>query len=158
MSERLEQIACLEAERQALTLPAFNADVAWAIGSHIRDRASAENHPIAIEVSGIGGRLFFAAMPGASPDNAEWIRRKRNVVERFFESSLLVTLQCDERGRKIPEQFKLSEADFVHSGGGVAIRTADSGFVGCVTVSGLTQYQDHELGAEALRALVQAAR
>ncbi|PRX09231.1 UNVERIFIED_ORG: uncharacterized protein (UPF0303 family) [Martelella mediterranea] len=154
MSERLDHIARLEEERRTLVLPAFNADVAWTIGNHIRARASAENYPIAIEVSGIGGRLFFAAMPGASPDNAEWIRRKRNVVERFWESSLLVTLRCDERGRKIPEQFKLSEADFVHSGGGVAIRTADSGFVGCVTVSGLTQYQDHQLGAEALRAVL----
>ncbi|TCT32997.1 heme-degrading domain-containing protein [Martelella mediterranea] len=156
MSELQDRITRLEAERGQLVLPSFNEDVAFAIGTHIRQHASVAKHPIAIEVSGIGGRLFFAAMPGASPDNAEWIRRKRNVVERFLESSLLVTLRCDERGRKIPEQFKLSDADFVHSGGGVAIRTADSGFVGCVTVSGLTQYQDHELGVEALRALVSA--
>lgn len=154
MSELQDQITRLEAERDELVLQSFNEDVAFAIGTHIRQRASVEKYPISIEVSGIGGRLFFAAMPGASPDNAEWIRRKRNVVERFWQSSLLVTLQCDARGRRVPEQFKLSEADFVHSGGGVAIRTADSGFVGCVTVSGLTQYQDHELGAQALRALI----
>ena len=29
--------------------------------------------------------LFFYAMPGTTPNNADWVRRKRNVVEALAE-------------------------------------------------------------------------
>ena len=151
-------ITRLEAEREELVLPAFNEDIAWAIGVKLRERAAAEGLPIAFEVARPGGRLFFASMPGASPDNAGWIRRKRNVVERFWESSLLMTLRCEKDGTTVTRKFELSEADFVHSGGGVAVRTADSGFVGSVIVSGLTQYEDHTLAVWAIGEVLQDLR
>ena len=67
----------LLAEEQELQFPSFGADAAWLLGNAIHQRAMAGSFPIAIEVSRNGQQLFFAALPGATPDNAEWIRRKR---------------------------------------------------------------------------------
>lgn len=152
MADRPE-IADVEAERSELELPCFDENVAWRIGCLIRERASGAGHPIAIEVSRTGARLFYAALPGASPDNEAWIHRKRNVVERFLESSLLMTLRTEANGTNVIDRYKLSPVDYVHSGGGVAIRVRGCGVIGAVTVSGLTQFDDHRLGADALCAV-----
>jgi uncharacterized protein (UPF0303 family) len=141
----------LQVEAQELVLPAFDSTVAWEIGGYIRKRAAAESMPIAFEVSRIGQQVFFHAMPGAMPDNAHWIRRKRAVVERFYSSSLLMKLLADRQGRPLLERYILSADDYVASGGSVPLVVAGSGCVGTVTVSGLTQYEDHRLAAEAIR-------
>ena len=86
----------LLAEEQELQFPSFSADVAWTLGSHIYQRAKAASLPIAIEVSRNGQQLFFAALPGATPDNAEWIRRKRAVVQRFHHSSLYMSVEAEQ--------------------------------------------------------------
>ncbi len=140
----------LEDERRSLVLPTFGIDLAWELGAAIRERAAVEKLPVAIEVALTGHRLFYAAMPGAMPDNAAWIHRKRNVVERFLESSLLMTLRCEAAGTTINGKYRLNDEDFVHSGGGVAIRVPALGVIGTVTVSGLSQYEDHALAAAAL--------
>ena len=151
-----EELEALEAERERLVLPFFNEDVAWRIGCHIREVAAKAGHPIGIEVSRFGGgRLFYASMPGATPDNASWIRRKRNVVERFYESSLYVTLKTEAAGTTVLKRFGLPEADFVHSGGGVAVRVPGTGCVGTVAVSGLKQRDDHRLAVAAISAVAE---
>jgi len=76
-------VETLLAEEQELQFPWFDADVAWMLGTMIRERAHDSAMPIAIDISKNGQQLFFAALRGATPDNAEWIRRKRAVVQRF---------------------------------------------------------------------------
>jgi len=144
----------LQTEAEELVLPAFDPSIAWEIGAYIRKRAAAANMPIAFEVSRIGQQVFFHAMPGAMPDNAHWIRRKRAVVERFYRSSLLMKLLADREGRPLLERYILSADDYVASGGSVPVVVAGSGCVGTVTVSGLTQYDDHRLAAEAIRHVI----
>ena len=53
---------------------------------------------VAVDVHLHGLPLFYCAMPGTTPDNAEWIRRKRNVVLRFFRSLYAVGLKYQARG------------------------------------------------------------
>lgn len=146
----------LEVEAAELQLSAFDPLIAWEIGSYIQRRAVAENMPIAIEVARTGHPLFYFAAPGAMPDNAHWIRRKRNVVERFYRSSLMMKLLADRDGRPLLERYILSSDDYVSSGGSVPIVVRGVGCVGSVTVSGLTQYDDHRLAAEAIRHVVGA--
>lgn len=141
----------LQIEAEELQLSAFGPMVAWEIGSYIQQLAVAENMPIAFEVAKTGHQLFFFAMPGAMPDNAHWIRRKRNVVERFYRSSLTMKLLADRDGRPFLERYILSPDDYVSSGGSVPIVVRGSGCVGSVTVSGLTQFDDHRLAADAIR-------
>jgi uncharacterized protein (UPF0303 family) len=141
----------LQVEADELQLAAFDSMIAWNIGSYIQRRAAAESLPIAFEISKFGHQLFFFAMPGAVPDNTHWIRRKRAVVERFYQSSLLMRLLADREGRPLLERYMLSPNDYAASGGSVPISVAGSGILGTVTVSGLTQYADHSLAAEAIR-------
>lgn len=145
-----ERLKSLATERQALILPYFNEEIGWRIGCEIRKVAARQRLPIAFEVSRTGGRLFYCAMAGSSPDNEAWIHRKRNVVERFGESSLTMALQCEAAGTNVIDRFKLSPADFVHSGGSVAVLVERCGCIGAVTVSGLRQTEDHRLAAEAI--------
>ncbi|MBE9640608.1 heme-degrading domain-containing protein [Salipiger mangrovisoli] len=153
MTDLAAQIAALEAEHEALALDRFDVDVAWSIGSWLRQRAATETLPIAIQVALPGCPVFSALLPGASPDNLAWIERKRNVVERFWESSLLTTLRCEALGTTLTAKFRLDETRFVHSGGGVAVRlSALGGIAGSVIVSGLSQREDHALAVAAIEA------
>lgn len=144
----------LQIESAELELSAFDPLIAWEIGCFIQKRALAENMPIAFEVARTAHPLFYFSMPGAMPDNTHWIRRKRNVVERFYRSSLMMKLLADREGRPFLERYILSPDDFVSSGGSVPILVKGSGCIGSVTVSGLTQYDDHRLAAEAIRHVI----
>jgi uncharacterized protein (UPF0303 family) len=141
----------LLAEEQELQFPSFSADVAWTLGSHIYQRAKAASLPIAIEVSRNGQQLFFAALPGATPDNAEWIRRKRAVVQRFHHSSLYMSVEAEVKGRPFLQRYGLSEQEYAAAGGGFPIFVGETGCIGAVVVSGLPQLEDHRLVTEAIR-------
>ena len=141
----------LLAEEQELQFPSFSADVAWTLGSTIHKRAKAGSLPIAIEVSRNSQQLFFAALPGATPDNADWIRRKRAVVHRFHHSSLYMSVEAEVKGRPFLLRYGLSEQDYAAAGGGFPIFVKETGCVGAVVVSGLPQLDDHRLVTEAIR-------
>jgi len=141
----------LLAEEQELQFPSFSADVAWTLGSHIYQRAKAASLPIAIEVSRNGQQLFFAALPGATPDNAAWIRRKRAVVQRFHHSSLYMSVEAEVKGRPFLQRYGLSEQEYAAAGGGFPIFVRETGCVGAVVVSGLPQLEDHRLVTEEIR-------
>jgi uncharacterized protein (UPF0303 family) len=151
-----EQIADLEAELGALQLPRFDAAVAWQIGRMLHDRAEAEGKRIAIEVSRPGQQLFYCLMPGMAPDSAAWIRRKRNVVERFHKSSLLMKLLADRQERPMLERYALAADDYCASGGGVPVVVSGCGCIGAVTVSGMTQFEDHAWAVAAIQATLAA--
>jgi uncharacterized protein (UPF0303 family) len=148
-----DQIKDLEAELLALQLPHFDAGVAWKIGNYIHDRAVAQGKRIAFEVSRPGQQLFYCVMPGIGPDSTAWIRRKRNVVERFHKSSLLMKLLADQQNRPMLERYSLSSDDYCASGGGVPIIVRGCGCIGTVSISGMTQYEDHALATQALRSV-----
>ena len=146
--------SALLAEEQELQFPWFNPETAWQLGSLIRERAATASMPIAIEISTGDHQLFFCSMPGASPDNAHWVRRKRAVVSRFHHSSLYMKTKLDELGRTMPERYGLSPQDFAASGGAVPILVRGTGCIGAVVISGLTQHDDHDLAVSAIRAVI----
>jgi uncharacterized protein (UPF0303 family) len=150
----INSLAALLAEEQALQFPAFGTDIAWVLGNCLYERAKADNLPIAIEISRNGQQLFFAALPGATPDNAEWIRRKRAVVQRFQHSSLYMSVEAEQKGRPFLQRFGLSEQDYAAAGGGFPIFVRGTGCVGAVVVSGLPQLEDHRLVTDAIREIV----
>jgi uncharacterized protein (UPF0303 family) len=144
----------LLAGEHELQFPSFGTDVAWTLGSHIYQRAKAGALPIAIEISRNGQQLFFAALPGATPDNAEWIRRKRAVVQRFHHSSLYMSVEAEVKGRPFLQRYGLSEQDYAAAGGGFPIFVKGTGCVGAVVVSGLPQLEDHRLVTESIRTII----
>ncbi len=129
----------------------FDASVAWELGHWLRNAAVQQNQSIAIDITLAGALLFYAALPGATPDNAEWIRRKKNVLNRFHRSSYAVALEYRQGGKTLQERTGAPLADFATAGGCFPIRLKGSAAVlGSITVSGLPERQDHELVVRAL--------
>jgi len=151
LSEDLERITLQEKE---LVLPHLDAEMAWKLGSKLRAMASERNLAVVIDVRRFGQPLFYAAMDGTTPDNAEWVRRKSNVVARFHRSSYSVGLHEKQKGQTIYESQGLSLADYATHGGSFPLSVKGAGIVGSVTVSGLPMRQDHELVVEALCAML----
>src|SRR5215216_3130053 len=90
----LERIALQE---QRLQFERFDGITAWALGTRLKEAAVARGVAVAIDIQLHGQPLFFYAMPGTTPDNVDWIRRKRNVVMRFQRSSYAVGLQLQQQ-------------------------------------------------------------
>ena len=144
----------LLAEQAQLVLERFDYALAWQIGSHIQAAAAERNLPIGIEVSHGGSPVFLAIMPGATPDNVDWVRRKRAVALRFHQSSLYMRLLCESKGVNFHTRYRLPEADYAASGGGVPVFAKHVGVVGAVAVSGLPDVEDHRLVVSAIRSIL----
>lgn len=147
VSEDIEKVAFQE---EQLVLRHFDAEVAWRIGASLRELAMARKHPVVIDVRRFGQQLFFTALAGTTPDNADWVRRKSNVVARFLRSSYAIGLQLQLKNTDLTEKYALSSAEYAAHGGSFPINVAGAGVIGSITVSGLPQRADHELVVEAL--------
>jgi uncharacterized protein (UPF0303 family) len=147
LDEDLQRIAVQE---ERLQFDAFSADSAWQLGCALREEALVRGYRIAIEVRQHGFPIFYSALAGTSPDNADWLRRKRNVVERFHKSSYAVGLSMDKRGMTLVERYGIPLADYVGAGGGFPIRLRGTGVVGFIGVSGLAARDDHGFIVEIL--------
>ena len=150
-NEDLERIAQQERE---LVLPRLDADVAWEIGSRLRNMARERGLSVVIDVRRFGQPLFYAAMEGTTPDNVEWVRRKSNVVARFHQSSYVAGIKEKIKGQSLMETQALPLADYATHGGSFPLRVTGADVVGSVTVSGLPMRADHELVIEALCGLL----
>lgn len=153
-----EDLDRLLAEEKALTFPHFNAETAWSLGCLIHDTAAARAQAVAIEISVNGQRLFFAALPGATLNNEQWIRRKGNVARMFQHSSLYKTWEAEVTRKPFNERYALPEADYAASGGAMPIFVSGSGCIGTVVVSGLPMVEDHKLIVECMTALLAEMR
>lgn len=140
VSEDVETVARQERE---LVFDRFDENAAWTLGGHLRERAAVAAWPVVVEIHAHGRPLFLAAMAGSTPDNADWARRKRNVVERFHRSSYGVGLEMQRKGATLDGRYGLPLADYAAHGGAFPITIAGSGVVGCVVISGLPQREDH---------------
>jgi uncharacterized protein (UPF0303 family) len=149
----MDQISDLELiarQERELLLPHFDENVAWEIGTRIRELAVSRNSPVVIEIRRPGQLLFYSALARATPDNAEWVRRKSNSVARFHQSSYAIGLHLREIKSTLSDKYEVSAADYAAHGGSFPLRVATAGYVGSATVSGLPQRADHELVVEAL--------
>lgn len=150
-------IEMLEAQQARLHLRRFDYAMAWTLGARIQAAAAARDLPVAIEISHGEAVVFFALMPGATPDNSDWTRRKRAVALRFHQSSLYMRLLCEQKNWRFPERFRLSDTDYAASGGGVPITVSGVGIVGAAAVSGLPDVDDHALIVDALEEIQKTA-
>ena len=150
-----DDISRIGLQEERLRFPRFDAAVAWELGLRLKDVADSRKVSVAIDISTSAYTLFSHAMDGATPDNAEWVRRKRNVTMRFFRSSYAIGLELKRDGRTLEEKYGLSHADYMAHGGCFPVRLAGSDLcVGAITVSGLPQREDHDLLTRTLAAYV----
>src|ERR1700734_146424 len=114
LNEDLEKIAAQERE---LRLPRLDAQVAWDLGSRIRTMAVERGLTLVVDVRRFGQPLFYTALDGTTPDNAEWVRRKSNVVARFHRSSYAVGMTMKLKSTTLVERYGLPVADYAADGG-----------------------------------------
>jgi uncharacterized protein (UPF0303 family) len=94
-------IAELEAEAAALVLDAFDETVALQLGHALVDLALAEDMPVVIDIRTPDRTLFHAALPGSTPLNDLWARRKSNTALKFQAASLLIGTRNREKGETL---------------------------------------------------------
>ncbi|MFL6350333.1 MAG: heme-degrading domain-containing protein [Bryobacteraceae bacterium] len=145
-----EDLTIILKQEQRLQFPTFDEESAWKMGCRLRDMAIARSAPVVIDIRRFGQLLFFCAMAGSTPDNAEWARRKSNVVARFHRSSYGLGLELQQTNTSLTDRFGLVLTEFAAHGGSFPIAIAGSGVIGSVAVSGLPQRADHELVVQAL--------
>jgi len=145
-----EDLQLIAQQEKLLVAPHFDADFGWQIGAHLHEMAKARGLPIAIDVRTFGQPIFYSALAGATPDNADWVRRKSNTVAHFRCSSYAVGLRLTESGATLSDKFGLSIADYAAHGGGFPLTVQGAGIIGSITVSGLPQRDDHGLIVEVL--------
>jgi len=154
MMELSRDIEVIATQERELVLPEFDEDIAWKLGFRLHELASSRLLPVVIDVRRFGQPLFYSALNGSIPDNAEWVRRKSNVVARFHRSSYAIGLVLQQTNTSLVAKYDLPAAEYAAHGGSFPLRVAGAGVVGCVTVSGLPQRADHELVVEALCGLL----
>ncbi|MBK8455270.1 MAG: heme-degrading domain-containing protein [Thiofilum sp.] len=145
-SADLERIALQE---QRLRFTQFNADIAWDLGNRLRQKALERQQALVIDITINGFQLFCCAMAGTTPENTDWARRKRNVVNRFQRSSYAMGLHLAHKQVDLMDKYGLATSDYAAHGGCFPIRVSDV-MIGTVVVSGLPQREDHNLVVEVL--------
>lgn len=140
-------------QEERLQFDRFDADTAWEIGGRLKAAAEALRRPVAIDIALAAGQTLFAfAMRGTTPDNLDWIRRKKNVVLRYHRCSYAIGLELRQKNVTLRERIGVDERDYAAHGGCFPIRLRGTGCIGTITVSGLPQRQDHGLVVAVLAA------
>lgn len=145
MSNDRDLLDALAGQEDALVFKAFNEITAIEVGEHLLRAARAGDLPVVINIRTADRVLFHAALPGSSPDNDEWARRKSNVTLRFHRSSMRVGENYRLKGREVCVELGLDPIDYASHGGSFPVRVAGTGVVAAITVSGLTSEDDHGL-------------
>lgn len=148
IDQDLEKIALQE---KLLRFPHFDSEVAWAVGTALKAAAERRHVSVAIEIQLNGHTLFSYAMAGTTPDNWDWIRRKRNVVLRYHRSSYAIGLKHERDKTTAHEKSGLDMKDYATHGGCFPVLLTATDCVGTITVSGLPQREDHALVVSVLQ-------
>lgn len=152
MNNKMNLLEELLNQEEELQFSRFTHDTAMEIGIKLYEAARSQGQSIAIDITLNGHCLFHLAMEGTSRDNAEWIRRKINTVNRFGRSSYYIGRHLAEQDTTIEEKYTISSSEYAAHGGAFPLRIRHVGVVGTITVSGLPQKEDHELVVDTVRA------
>lgn len=145
-------------EEQQLQFTRFDDAAAQELGRLLVERARAAPRPVTIEIRQGDAVLFAHAMPGASPDHADWIRRKNNLVARTGHSSFYTHNEVRQNGGDHDALPGLDKRDYAAHGGAFPIVVNGRGMVGTVTVSGLPGPDDHALAVAGVKDYLGAQR
>ena len=150
MSHQSDLTTIAEQER-LLRFASWTPEMAWQIGSALRDAAMARQAAMTFEIQ-IAGRVLFQCVTCEPPAaQADWIRRKRNTVMRFGRSSYALGLELGLSGKTMEARHEgLTLQDYAMHGGGFPIAMAGVGCVGSIIASGLPQRVDHNLVIDAI--------
>lgn len=134
-----------------IELDTFSNAIAMDMGIRIVELARSRNQAIAIEISRLNQSVFLYVEDGLPADKHNWLRRKANVAKYFEESSLAVRHTLEKRAMSLEKPFGLDEKDYIAKGGSIPVFVKNAGLIATITVSGLRDFEDHDIIIEALR-------
>jgi uncharacterized protein (UPF0303 family) len=149
-------LTSLDEEAHRLVFAQFSEETALDLGLTLVGLATERALPVVIDIRTPDRTLFHAAMPGSTPLNDLWARRKSATALATQRASMAVGLKNRERGTTVARDG-LDPMTHADHGGAVPIRVAGVGVVAVATVSGLPQEDDHRLVVEAIDTAVAAA-
>lgn len=156
MDHFAELLQTLEQQEHTLQFDRFDSDQALAVGLWIIEDVRRRGKAVTVNITRNGQVLFHHAMAGTTPDQADWIRRKNNTVQRFGRSSYYMGIYYKNRGSTFEDVKYLDDMQYAGHGGAFPLIIRGVGPVGTVTVSGLAQADDHALVVAALQAQLDA--
>jgi uncharacterized protein (UPF0303 family) len=139
-----EDLALIARQEAELRFSTFDYDTAWHLGQTLRDLALSRNQGIVVDIRRFGQphqQLFYTALAGTTPDSQR--------------PSYAIGLLLEQQGRQFAERYSLPDADYAAHGGCFPIHVSGAGIIGAVTISGLSQRDDHNLAVEAICLLLE---
>ncbi len=146
----MKDLPTLLQEEKELTFPQFNNTIAWELGRSAVEKATEESLPLAIGIHRNGQLLFTAFLEGTTRDNSRWIEGKQKICAYFQHSSLYVSRHMKSRGKNV-ESYFLDPTEYRPWGGAFPILLSSGGIIGSLTVSGLTDEEDHDFAVDVIR-------
>ena len=125
---------------------------AHTLGESMRAEALELELPIVIDIRAGDTPLYAVMLPGATAENFDWARRKRNLAN-LTKQDTWSHGQRRLEGHDILDELGLDVRDYASHGGCIPVFLADSVLVATVTVSGLPQKEDHEFALKHLQKL-----
>ncbi|RHZ76808.1 hypothetical protein Glove_192g10 [Diversispora epigaea] len=123
---------------------AFDSLIAFDLGLLILTNAKQKGIPVVISITLNSHLLFHYSMPGTTPVDAENVRKKNNVVNKFHHSSLYVNEYLKQQNNST--HLIIDDKDYLANGGAFPLIVKGVGVVGTITVSGPSSHlEDHEL-------------
>ncbi|KAF9242032.1 hypothetical protein BU15DRAFT_72963 [Melanogaster broomeanus] len=154
-------VESVQAQEEACILPSFDSNVAWELGSIIREYCSNNfTRPAVVYIAHANSSqlLFFATSgPGTLPDNMHWVKRKEAVVLRWGVSTMRMRLTREESGKStqqsLQDKFEMADPSiYALHGGGFPVKVKGvEGIVGVIVISGLAQEDDHAVIVEGIQ-------
>lgn len=149
--ELLELIDLYQKQEQELQFDTFDSDDALVIGNIIIERAKKDNLTVLVDISVCDRILFRYGKNGITGYNDIWVTRKQNTVKLQQMSSIRYGAQLRRDNKRLGTEVLIDPYEFAVCGGGFPIRLKNTGVVGCITVSGLVDTEDHQVIVDALK-------
>lgn len=144
-------------------LPLWNSTVAFRLGTALRTRLLSFTPATVIHISTLSSppHVLFHAVThaGTTPDNDVWVSRKRNAVIRFGCSTWFLQNKYEGDEDKFRAKNGLGDraGEYAIHGGGVPVFVKGvEGPVAVCVVSGLKQWDDHQVVVEEIEGLKKA--
>ena len=109
-------IARIIEQEKAYVFERFDEDMAFAIGSHVREAARALGKGIAVGVLLWDRTMFYGTTAGIAWGNEPWVRRKVGTVRLMLKSSYRVVLEGGDQPRVLEESWAQDVRDYAEKG------------------------------------------
>ena len=145
----LSNLEIVTRQEEALQPNHFDAHDAWEVGMILRELGLKTGASLSLHISLLGAQVFHCGLGQPKPNFDHWIARKEKGTLECWKSSMRLKLEALTGGDK-PSDHGFSDAEAAFMGGSFPIRLKNVGVVGAITVSGLRDTVDHQLGVDAL--------